>query len=87
MAEELNAPSTKETTLDWFSEGYPALQDKLEIVAEGDVTIPVSRYEELVRAEHTIELIKRAHTDKSLKYDSERAAVIKVLLGMETEDE
>lgn len=87
MANELKTPRTEEVNPDWFSEGYPALQGELEIVTEEDVTISVSRYDELVRAEHTVELIKRAYLDKSLKYDSEKTAAVKLLLGMETEDE
>lgn len=88
MAEELKTPRTEETKLDQFSEDSPALQGKLEIVAEGDVTIPASLYDALVRAEHTVELIRKVYADnKALKYDSERAAVIKLLLGMETDDE
>lgn len=87
MAEELKTPRTEETKPDWFSEGYTTLQGELEIATEGKVTVTVSRYEELVRAEHTIELIKRAYADKSLKYDYERTGVIKLMLGLETDDE
>lgn len=87
MAEELKTPRTEETKPDWSSESSPALQGELEIVPDEDVTIPTLRYDALVRAEHTVELIKRAYVDKSLKYDSERVMVVKLLLGMEMEDE
>ncbi len=86
MAEELKTPRTKENP-DWFDEGYPALQTEMEIIHEEDVSISTTRYETLIRAEHTVELIKKAYTDKAFKYDSERNAVIKLLLGIETEDE
>lgn len=85
MAVELHTP--EETKSDWFSEGYPALQGKFEIATEGDVTISASRYDALIRAEHTVELIKKAYLNQALKYDSERTEVIKLLLGMEMEDE
>lgn len=87
MAEELKSQRTEETNPDWYSEGYPALQGEMEIITEGDVMVSTSRYDEIVRAEHTVELIKRVYTDKAIKYDSERATVIKLLLGTETEDE
>ena len=87
MAEELKTPRIEETKPDRFSKGSSALQGKLEIVAEGDVTIPASRYDALVRAEYTVELIKKAYLTQVLKCDCERTAVIKLLLGMETEDE
>lgn len=87
MAEELKTPCTEETKPDWSSESSSALQGEWEIVPDEDVTIPTLRYDALVRAEHTVELIKRAYVDKSLKYDSERVAFVKLLLGMETEDE
>lgn len=88
MAEELKSPRIEKTNPDWYSEGYPVLQGESELIGEGDVTIPTSRYDELLRAEYTAELIRKAYTDKkAFKYDSERAAVIAFLLGMETEDE
>lgn len=89
MADEIKTtPSSEEKNPDWYEEGYPALQGELEFINEGDVTIPTSRYDELLRAEHTTELIRKVYTDKkAFKYDSERAAVIRLLLGMETEDE
>lgn len=89
MADELKTtPRTEKTAPDCFEEGYPALQGELEFISEGDVTISTSRYDELLRAEHTVELIEKAYTDKkAFKYDCERTAVIKFLLGMETEDE
>lgn len=85
MAEVIEC--SKERDADWFSEGYPALQSKLEISADDGVTVSVSRYEELIRAEHTAELIKRAYEEKAFKYDSERTAAVKLLLGMEIKDE
>lgn len=87
MAEELKTPRTEETKPDWSSESSPALQGEWEIVPDEDVTIPTLRYDALVRAEHTVELIKKAYLNQALKYDSERTVVIKLLLGMETEDE
>ena len=87
MAEELKSPRIEKTNPDWYSKGYPVLQGELELIGEGDVTIPASRYDALVRAEHTVELIERIYTDKALKYDCERTAVIRLLLGMETEIE
>lgn len=87
MADELKTTHTEEANPDGFEDGYPALQGELEFIAEGDVTINTTRYNALVRAEHTVELMKKVYTDKGFKYDSERAAVIKFLLGMETEDE
>lgn len=89
MADEIKTtPSTEKANPDWFEEGYPILQSELEFINEGDVTVTTTRYDALVRAEHTVELIRKVYADnKALKYDSERAAVIKLLLGMETEDE
>ena len=88
MADEIKTtPSTEEKNPDWFEEGYSTLQGEPEFIIEGDVTIPTSRYDELLRAEHTVELIKKAYTDKAFKYDRDRAIVVKLLLGLETEDE
>lgn len=87
MENEKKTNNTEEAKSDWYSEGYPEIQTELELVNEGDVILPVSRYEELVRAEHTVELIKSVYTTKLFKYDSERAAVTKLLLGLETADE
>ena len=71
MADEIKTtPSSEETNPDWYEEGYPALQGELEFINEGDVTIPTSRYDELLRAEHTAELIRKAYTNKAFKYDS-----------------
>lgn len=85
MAVELH--TMKETKPDWYSEGSPALQGKFEIAAEGDVTISASRYDTLIRAEHTVELIKKAYLNQAFKYEIERTEIIKLLLGMESEDE
>lgn len=90
MADETKTTTTthiEEKNPDWYDEGYPELQAELEFMNEGNVTLPISRYDEVLRAEHTVELLRKAHTSKAFKYESERAAVIAFLLGMESCDE
>lgn len=85
MAEEKKTADTQDNnSVDWFSDGLAELQVDAEI---SNVEIPVSRYDTLIRAEHTIELIRRVYKDSKIKYDNERTAAIMFLLGMETEDE
>lgn len=87
MADVIKTPNVQENSTDWFSDGIPALQGELEIVTEGNVTISASRYDTLIRAEHTVELVKKVCSGKIFEYDCERAKVLDLLLGIEMEDE
>ena len=61
----------------WYPEG-------LEETTEAFVKIPVNRFEELIRAEHTNELIAKVIGENSpFKYDCERKTVLDLLLGNE----
>lgn len=74
---------TLEETAKLVGEGFSELQGELELPGAGRVKIPAVRYDELLRAEHTVGLLRKVFTDKkAFEYNHEREAAIKFLLGL-----
>lgn len=66
------------------NETYCWFPEKLEETTDAFVKVSTSRFEELIRAEHTNELIAKVIGENSpFKYDCERKTVLDLLLGNE----
>lgn len=92
IAEETAPRETTEITLeeaaDVLGESYPELQNELKLPGAGRVKIPAARYDELLRAEHTVELLRKVFIDKkAFEYNHEREAAMKFLLGLGADNE